>query len=107
MDIDSIILKYCKELLSFDSFSGDWEEQFSARFPMLSEIDSNKRRSGDDYATGYVNGHIAGAGLALSEGYRKARDFIDAREEKIKEEIQKKITPDFLERFAEEIKNAE
>jgi len=71
----------------FASFAGDWEEQFSARFPMIRDIDSNKRGTGDDYATGYKNGHLAGAGLALSEGYRKSRDFIRAEKEKQKEAI--------------------
>lgn len=54
----------------------EWEKAYSKAFPMVSDIDTNRRGSGDDYATGYKNGHIAGVGLALAESYRISRAFI-------------------------------
>lgn len=69
------------------AFGGDWEERFSDEFPMLKHIDGNKIKRGDDYATGYSNGHIAGVGMGLNEGYRAAKKFISKEKSKVESEI--------------------
>ena len=135
MDIDSIILKYCKELLSFDSFSGrkekvEMQDVIDAagidaikHLPRISKKEVNYYENLGGITKMYEE-KIKGNLLYLHENYddngifddtgRSPKDYakrdfevieryVAAREEKIKEEIQKKITPDFVERMSKEL----